>query len=427
MTATEHGPVPDGAARPGLATPPGGPPRPGTAPPRGPVTAPGASTPPDDGADPRAEASGAVGPGDAPVRARAMRASSVVSEAWRNVATGTTRAALFAAVLVVVVGSLAAVDVRAVVGVIEGAREYRDAGASVQILEAPGQVDGARCEALTGVDGINAAGALRVGSPLRALNLPSSELTGLEATPGLLGALDRGRVAGAGLWLSADLAEALGVTTGDSIATNAGPARVGAVYPYPDDGRDRALGYAAVAPVPATGLFDSCWVEIWPVDPETAILLRTALVADPSSEAQPTQKQLNGRLGATYDASAEFADRLTKPAPVAAVVLGLALGLVAIRLRRLELAAALHARVPRAALTWQVLLETAVWSGVAVIVAVPALWWFAAGVGLPTDQVSTWILGMRTVLAGAGAVLIGAVAAALTTREKHLFKYFKER
>jgi len=319
--------------------------------------------------------------------------------------------------------------VRAIVGVIEGAREYRDAGASVQILEATGQVDGARCEALARVDGVNAAGALRTGEPLRALNLPSSELTGLEATPGLLGALDRGRVAGAGLWLSADLAEALGAVPGDSIATTTGPARLGAVYPYPDDGRDRALGYAAVAPVPATGLFDSCWVEIWPVDPETATLLRTTVVADPSSEVQPTQKQLNGRLGATYDASAEFSGRLTEPTPIATAALGLALGYVAIRLRRLELAAALHARVPRAALTWQMLLETAAWTGAGIVVTVPALWWLAGagGDGLATDQVSTWIIGMRTVLAGAGAVLVGAVAGALTTREKHLFKYFKER
>lgn len=418
--------APDDGARPGLATAPGEAHRPG---------APGLQdlsvdepTRPDVVAHSRAEASGGVGQGDVPrYRARAMRAASVVSEAWRNVTTGTTRATLFAAVLVVVVGSLAAVDVRAVVGVIEGAREYRDAGASVQILEATGQVDGARCEALAGVDGVNAAGALRTGAPLRALNLPSSELTGFEATPGLLGALDRGRVAGVGLWLSADLAEALGATVGDSIATSTGPARVSAVYPYPDDGRDRALGYAAVAPVPAAGLFDSCWVEIWPVDPETATLLRTVVVADPSSEVQPTQKQLNGRLGATYDASAEFSGRLTKPAPVAAAVLGLALGFVAVRLRRLELAAALHARVPRTALTWQVLLETAAWTGAGIVVTVPVLWWLAAGAGPAADQVSTWVLGMRTVLAGAGAVLVGAVVGALTTREKHLFKYFKER
>lgn len=441
--------APDDGARPGLATAPGDGDRPGAPAPQDPPpgapappdggTAPSIGVPPDTpsgpqaptlpdgGAHPRAEASGGVGPGGRAARVRAIRAASVVSEAWRNVATSTTRATLFAAVLVVVVGALAAVDVRAVVGVIEGARAYRDAGASVQILEAAGQVDGARCEALARVDGVNAAGALRSGEPVRALNLPSSELNGFEATPGLLGVLDRGRVAGTGLWLSADLAEALGATAGDSIETSAGPARVGAAYPSPDDGRDRALGYAAVAPVPATGLFDSCWVEIWPVDPETATLLRTTVVADPSSEVQPAQKQLNSRLGATYDASAEFRERLTEPAPIAAAVLGLALGFVAIRLRRLELAAALHARVPRAALTWQVLLETAAWTGAAVVVTVPVLWWLARGAGSPADQLSTWILGMRTVLAGAGAVLVGAVAGALATREKHLFRYFKER
>ncbi|MHA7619369.1 hypothetical protein ACX12M_12690 [Cellulosimicrobium cellulans] len=357
---------------------------------------------------------------------RSMRAGSTMSEAWRNVLTGTTRAAPYAVVLLLAVGVLAAVDARAVVDVVRGAQDFRDAGASVQVLESPEHVDAARCEALTQITGVRAAGALRAGEPVRALKLPGSELSTYEITPGLARVLDPSATTASGVWLASDLAEALGIRAGDQIATSTGTAVVAGVYPYPDDGRVRTLGYTLLAPVPATGSFDACWAEIWPADATTAAYLRTALVPDPSGETRPTQSQLNARLGTSYDAPALLAERLTRHAPVAALAVGIALGYTAIRSRRLELAAALHARVPRPALAWQALPETLAWTLAATTVAATALWWVAAWEN-PDLGIETWATGARSLAAGAVGTFLGAQTAVLTTREKHLFRYFKER
>lgn len=358
-----------------------------------------------------------------------MRAGAVVSEAGRNLASGTSRALLLALVLAAVLGGLAAADVRAVVDVLRGAHDFRAAGASVQVLDAPGGVDGARCQALAQVEGVTAAGALRSGDPVRALALPSLELTTWEATPGLLDVLTAPEPADRrpGLWLATDVADTLAAAPGRPLATAAGDATVAGVYPFPDDGRDRALAYAVLAPVPATGTFDACWAEIWPPVPATTALLRTALEPTAATSDVPvTLGQLNPRLGTTYDGARLLAERPTRPVPVAAVVVGLALGLAAVRARRLELAAALHARVPRPALTTQVLLETLTWVAAGTVVVAPVLGWLA-GWGNPDPAAATWTIGLRTVLAGGAATLLGATLGIAATREKHLFRYFKDR
>ncbi|MEK8229307.1 hypothetical protein NKG05_30525 [Oerskovia sp. M15] len=309
-----------------------------------------------------------------------------------------------------------------------GAREYRDAGASVQILEATGQIDGARCEALAGVDGVNAAGALRTGEPLRALNLPRASSPASKRRPGCSARSTAdgspGPVCGCPqIWPRRSVRS--------PVTRSRRPPGPRASAPSTRTPTTDETVFSGTRPSPRTR--DRAVRRVLGRD-----LARRPRDHDAPAHDRRRRPDLRGaahpeaaqrRLGATYDASAEFSARLTEPAPIAAGVLGLVLGFVAIRLRRLELAAALHARVPRAALTWQVLLETAAWAGAGIVVTVPALWWLAGagGDGLTTDQVSTWIIGMRTVLAGAGAVLVGAVAGALTTREKHLFKYFKER
>jgi hypothetical protein len=213
-----------------------------------------------------------------------VRAASLASEAGRNLATGTTRAALLALTLAGVVGALAYVDVRAAVGVLQDAAAYRASGSSVQVLEAPQGIDGARCDSLASVTGVVAAGALRQGETLRTLAMPASSLTVWEATPGLVDLVaDTGTdlvgadQRSAGLWLSRDLADTLGARPGRSLATALGPATTAGVYTWPDDGRDRALGYAALAPVAPAGVFDQCWVQVWPPDVDAAGAVYLAL------------------------------------------------------------------------------------------------------------------------------------------------------
>jgi hypothetical protein len=364
---------------------------------------------------------------------RGMRPSSVLSEAARNLASGTSRAAILATIFVALVGTVAILDVRTVVDVLRNAAAYRAAGAAIQVIEANDGIDGQRCDRLAATPGIVGSGALRAGERLRALNLPSSELTVWEVTPGLPALLAATEapagpqpgpgVWGPGVWLSADLAETLGAGRGSEIATSAGVMPVAGVYDWPDDGRVRDLGYAILAPVPAAGRFDQCWAGIWPVDDELSGLLLLSLVPDTSN---PIRRQVNGSLGADHDAAAIFAGRLTRPAPVGALVIGLVLGAVAARLRRLELAAALHARVPKPQLAWQHLIEASAWTGAATVVALAGTA-YAAALGNPDPAGEVWLIGARSVAAGAIGVLLGTLAAVAATRERHLFRYFKNR
>lgn len=359
---------------------------------------------------------------------RGMRPSSVLSEAWRNLASGTSRATILATVFVALVGTVAILDVRAVVDVLRRAADYRAAGAAIQVVEATGEIDGQRCHALAATAGITGSGAIRAGQRVRALNLPSSELTVWEVTPGLpallaaTGTPTEGSP-GPGVWLSADLAETLGAGRGSEIATSAGVMPVAGVFDWPDDGRVRALGYTVLVPVPATGTFDQCWAETWPVDEDLRGLLLLSLIPDATD---PVARQINGSLGANYDAAAAFAGRLTRHAPVGALAIGLALGWVAARLRRLELAAALHARAPKPHLAWQHLIEALAWTVAAAVVTLAATA-YAAALDNPDPVHEAWLVGAKSVAAGVSGVVLGTLAAVAATQEKHLFRYFKNR
>jgi len=361
-----------------------------------------------------------------------MRPGSVAGEAWRNWTSGTTRAGLFAGVFVAAVGLIAAMDVRSVVGVLRGAADFTAAGAADQVLRADGSIDGRRCDAVAGARGVAAAGATRPGPPVRAWAMPSSQIGTVEATPGFVALLpllgrDVRTDAGVtdGVWLSSDLADTLGVAPGQVVQTDAGPAGVAGVYTWPDDGRARELGYTMVVPVPADGAFSACWARVWPPDANLAGLLYTS-TAGGGANRQATLGQANTTLGTDYDAAGLLAHRLTARAPWVAALAGLALGYAAARTRRLEIASALHARVPKAHLAWQHLLEAALWVGAAGVITAAALLWVAR-TGNPDPSWTTWLTGARAVVAAGVACLLGVLAAVLATREKHLFRYTKDR
>lgn len=359
-----------------------------------------------------------------------MRLRSVLSESLRNLASGTTRAALFALVLVGLVGALALADVLATVDVLQQAERYRSSGSAVHVLEVAGGVDGTRCAALAGASGVVAAGAIRQADTVRALALPATRLTTWEVTPGLVDLLPHvdAHVSAdddvPGVWYSRDLAETLGAVPGREIATADGPVATAGVFAWPDDGRARTLGYSALAPVAATGVFDQCWVHVWPIDPDAATLVYIA--ADPTKTELVTVTRLNSSLGSHFDTRAMLERRPTRYAPWAAVVVGLALGLAAVRLRRLEIAAVLHARVRKAHVAWQMMLETLAWvaAGAAIMAAGIAV---AARLDNPGPGMFTVLVGARTIVAGSAAVLLGALLATLLTRERHLFRYSKDR
>ena len=358
---------------------------------------------------------------------RRLRASSVFSEPWRNLASGTSRTLLVALLAVVVLGGSAVADVRTIVGLSAQATEFRESGAAVHVLSAPGAISGQRCDALGSLPGVLGAGASRrAGEQATFLAAPRSGITTVEATVGLAGVLGITDGTGSGAWLSDQAADALGATVGTTLPTSLGSVTVTTLYSYPHDASDRSLAYAAVTPVPSTGNFDSCWVLAWPPSPVTESLIRATYDGDPAARTTATFVQLNTRLGAEFDGPKMFADRATALAPMVAALFGLVFGVGIIWARRLELASALHAQVPKAALVAQVFLELLAMMIAAVVITLPFTYFLAAH-GNPDPLWPAWSEGLRVVAAGALSTLIGGVLTAAVTSEKRLFRYFKDR
>jgi hypothetical protein len=361
-----------------------------------------------------------------------MRASSVGSESLRNLLSGTTRAVIFVLVFCVSIGVVASVDVRMMVSIVRDAAQFRAAGASVQVLKAQESIDGRRCEALAHTDALLHAGAIRRGDSLQIASLPTSWITVIEVTPGVLGMLST--IAQPvkvstndvlGVWLSADLAEVLGAAPGRVIQTTSGPVMVSGVYTWPNDGRSRDLGYSVIASVPSSGLFEQCWTEIWPSDQTLNGLSYMALNGS-VQHSQIETKQLNSSLGVSDDLEVLYGNRLTAYAPWVSTAIGFGLGYVSVRLRRLEIASALHARVGRVAIMWQYLIETLIWaSGACLIIAAGLLW--VSFVDNPYPDWMIWRAGLRILGAGLSACILGVVVVVSTTFEKHLFRFSKDR
>lgn len=355
-----------------------------------------------------------------------MRRREIAREAWRNVASGTTRVVLGALALATLCGVLAWLDVRTARAVVDDAQRFRDAGGAVWVLAAPGLVDGAACETLGQVPGVQAAGALREGPRHRVPALPQQPVSGLEVSPGFAGVLGVDARAG-GVLLPTELAARLGAVPGGGVALDGTEAPVAGVYRYPDDGRRPGLGYAVLSPSPADAGYDECWASTWPQSPEVrGLLLATLSGPVPPGPQQPTVVQLNTTLGASFDAAGRFAGRPTAWAPWAALLGGFALGACSVLLRRLELASHQHAGVGRDALTTQHLLEAGAWVALTWLLDVAVV--TAAVLGLPlADAGPLFLLGVLPAFAGGIGALLGSLVGVAATPERVLFSAFKMR
>lgn len=102
-------------------------------------------------------------------------------------------------------------------------------------------------------------------------------------------------------------------------------------------------------------------------------------------------------------------------------------GYAAVRARRLELASAMHCGEPKIALWLQMLLETLMCS--AIIVTTPLIVWALTHMETGVIISPTTLVGIlaRIPAAALVGVLAGASMAMLITRERDLFRYFKNR
>ncbi|MDR1449809.1 MAG: hypothetical protein LBI84_06365 [Propionibacteriaceae bacterium] len=376
-----------------------------------------------------------------PPRRAAMRLAVIVSEAGRDLARGVTRAGCCAAALGLALAGLVAVDGLAVRRLIAQAQEFQDRGAATLIITLAGGVDGRLCDALARQPGVRAAGAVRVeADPLLFAQLPDSPVSFYSVSPGFAAMLPAATGPdGAGLLVSREVAERFGFSLGSRIdlapstaADNrsgwaAGTSRTAGWYDYPQDGRPPGFGYAALAPTPADQRFDQCWLDQYPVVPATSDLLYSVILPDADTETSPPQiNQHNGSLGAPTDPAAAYGQRPTAWAAAAAGLVGLAVGLLAVAARRVELASNAHAGQRRLDQLAAVGLETAAWALTAAAVGAAALAGVSRGLE-PADRLAVARSLAGVVWAGVAGAMAGAWAAALVIRPSKLFAYAKER
>ncbi|MCH9276717.1 hypothetical protein JS533_010610 [Bifidobacterium amazonense] len=361
-----------------------------------------------------------------------MKATSVISEAWRSITSGAARLAPAVLALSLTTAGLGVMDIAAGAAILDQANAYRQSGADILVLNAPDGIDAASCERLTSLTGVQAAGAIRETDPITLAALPDTTTPLYQITPGLAKLLNATKTtdAGTGLIASQQVADTLGVAAGGSIGLADGrTAHVKGVYRYPDDGRTPGYAYALMEETPATGTFDACWAKTWPQTSQTRNALWSTLTptAKTSGDDAPTLGQLNTTKGDTFDGQALYRQRATRILPACGALIALAIGVMLIRARRLEIASALHCGVPKPALVTQIIIETGITILLVAVISTPIDMTAAKLLTDATDRTVITLNAIQTLATVSTAYLLATTAATLHIKERHLFTYFKER
>lgn len=314
------------------------------------------------------------------------------------------------------------------------ARHFQEAGAATYVLEDAGNVISSACDALSRGDGVVESGALTVGPGLRAVLLPGRTLPVWEATPGAVRALGFAPVdVGArGVWLSDRLAATLGVQAGEEFAvldeseSGIRQLRVLDVFRYPDDGRDPRFAEGILFPA-AVGIApgDLCIATVWPDQRWALPLLNLTIKSSASGgvgagDAQISQ--LNQSLGVTFDPGLPVGPWLS----AAAIVAGFALPQVALRVRRLEFASALHAGVSKSTLGLILSAEWCLWVVPAAVAGLGGIVLVALDLNVDPPTAAL-VSGLRTLLCGVAASYVSVVVFALRMKESDFLALFKQR
>lgn len=352
-----------------------------------------------------------------------MRWASILSEAARNLASGTTRAVFAALALLVILAGTVLQDALAVEHVFIAQRAVRVGGGATHIVAAPAGIDGQRCVALRGLNGVVGSIALReVPDRFGLLAYPHSKPALYDVAGDIPSVLDARPSMPTGVWLSEAMATRFG--SGPLPMADGTSVVAAGTFPYPDDGRNSQLASAALQPVPPSGRFDACWVTIWPHDDASLALLETAIV--PGTD-NVTRQHLNPTFGTPAPTITLLQTRSTRWLLAIGAAASAALGYTLIRTRRVELSLAQHLGVRVTQQRLQLGLETLCWTFPAGILA--AALTLVVTTAHTTAPEARWLLahiliGVATCLV---AALTGSQAAALTIVEKKLYLWTKDR
>lgn len=351
-----------------------------------------------------------------------------LGEAARNVWSGTTHSLRYVVALTVVLGAALASDIKGADAVLGEGAQFRESGAAVLTVEAPGRIDGATCDSFATLPGVRAAGVLRQASdPLVAAALPRGPIAAHLVSPGAPAVFRADDTGSAGVLLATDAADDLGALPGGPLVLDGTATAVRGTYPWPQDGRRSGYGYAALIPADRTEPYDACWIDAYPVPSGLLAVAQMAVLPDGTDRGGAvTFSQLNTTLGSTFDGATSYASRTTRYAVWTSYVGGAALGFIAVYARRLELAAARHVGVRASRQHLQVLAET-----MAVLIPVSLILTALAAVLIRTgsgeDPAALVRVAVYVAAPGLATMVLGTQTAVALIREEHLFRYFRTR
>lgn len=374
-----------------------------------------------------------------------MRSGVLLRETLLDMVNGTARIFLWILLSAALALPIAGSDLAVVSGQARAAAAFRDSGASVYVLTAKNAVDGQRCEALAQDSQAGSRGGALRALPAGQIDaLPGTSIPMHEVTPGLAQLLAAGfgsEVAsaspalGPSVLLGQEAADLLvppaqradlGSDRSPSVMINGTNARIAGEYGWPNDGRRAGLSYVALSPVPASGLFDECWVASWPSRSDISVTIRSVVSAQAPSGTEVSVTQLNTRLGEPRDFASDFGHRMTRANVALLGVVTVLLGWMSARLRRLEVASDLNAGVLKRDLLAKLLMHSLAWvlPSLAAIAAggVALAWEMPVG-----DAGPLAVLAACYLLVALGGALAGTALGVAMVREKALAHYSKDR
>lgn len=355
-----------------------------------------------------------------------MRISSILGESWRNTTSGTSRWALMSVLLALVILLFGGADISQAADTTRQAQRFFDVGASTMIVSAPAHIDPRRCSRLQELEGVEASGALRTARPSRLTVIPLSNTPTVEATPSFADVIEVAPPASAGVYLSVRLEDALQLQPGDAVGMSGGMTAVLDTYADPDDGRLPIIQGSIIMPVPSDGPFDQCWLRLHPQADARGIAFVAADATTPN-DVKIELSQYNPTLGSEAVSMESYGGRLSRFAPLAALIAGAALGWSSVWRRRLEFASALHAGVRRSDLALQSMTECGYWAATAVAISAPLLAFLVVQGNSQTDFPAFAHLGASTAICAVGGALVASTIAAAAMRESKYLDYFKDR
>ncbi|MDR2897039.1 MAG: hypothetical protein LBV30_10400, partial [Propionibacteriaceae bacterium] len=285
----------------------------------------------------------------------------ILSEACRNVASGTTKAVSLILICAVGVGLPLLADLLAIGQISRQADIFEESWANVQRVEAQRQIDGNNCDGLVDGSSLSHAGGLREGPVIEIDQAPGVAMTSYEVTPGFIEMLTENAGNAIGVWIESSLAETLVVKPGVVLSIAGQEVPVAGVFDWPADGRDARLRVAMLIPVMANGQFDECWARSWPMVSSIGQLLWST-VSMGASGIPMLPKQINASLGSTFDEQYRLQQRVTRAVYWVVPLVMAGVGCLTVWRRRLEYATHLHLGQSKPDLLSGVALETGLWA-----------------------------------------------------------------